>query len=105
MAVRGMEGMSGEDVQRELERGARFLTFSYCISVLIMTFRRESDIFFVRAGEGTFMKSLPYTALSMVVGWWGFPWGLIYTPMAIITNLGGGRNVTDEVLAQLRQRD
>ena len=35
-----------------------------------------------------------YTLVSLVFGWWGFPFGLIYTPMALITNLSGGRDVT-----------
>jgi hypothetical protein len=25
------------------------------------------------------------------------PWGLLYTPLVILTNLGGGRDVTDQV--------
>lgn len=28
-------------------------------------------------------------ALSGVVGWWGFPWGLIMTPVQICRNFGG----------------
>ena len=40
-------------------------------------------------------KGWTYTLLSLVAGWWGFPWGFIYTPMAVATNLGGGRNVTE----------
>lgn len=104
MAIRGLEGMSGADLERELERGARFVVFEYCISVLIMSFKRSSDIHFIRPGEGTFFPGLPYTALSLLLGWWGFPWGLIYTPMAVITNLSGGKTVTQEVLAHMQQR-
>lgn len=34
------------------------------------------------------MKSqLGNLALSAVVGWWGFPWGLIMTPVQVIRNL------------------
>ena len=29
------------------------------------------------------------TALSGVLGWWGFPWGIIVTPIQICRNLGG----------------
>jgi hypothetical protein len=28
-------------------------------------------------------------AFSSVLGWWGFPWGLIMTPVQIIRNIGG----------------
>jgi hypothetical protein len=30
------------------------------------------------------------------LGWWGVPWGLIYTPLTLWTNLSGGRAVTAE---------
>lgn len=102
MAIDGMEGMSGEDLQRELASGAKFVVFEYCVSLLVMTFRRSSDIHFVRAGEGTLAKSLPYSMLSMVLGWWGFPWGFIYTPAVLYTNFSGGRDVTAEVLGNIR---
>lgn len=29
------------------------------------------------------------TAMSLVVGWWGFPWGLIMTPVQIARNISG----------------
>jgi hypothetical protein len=38
--------------------------------------------------------------LSLLFGWWGLPWGLIYTPLTLWTNLSGGRDVT----AELRER-
>jgi hypothetical protein len=28
-------------------------------------------------------------AFSAVLGWWGFPWGLIMTPVQIVRNIGG----------------
>lgn len=34
-------------------------------------------------------KQLSSTLISGVVGWWGFPWGLIMTPVQLIKNLGG----------------
>ncbi len=100
MKIVGIEGMSPEQVQNEVARGGKFVLYSYCFSIVVMTFRRSTDIYFVRAGENAVVKGLPWTFLSLAVGWWGFPWGLIYTPMALIQNLGGGKNVTPEVLQQ-----
>jgi hypothetical protein len=102
MEIRGIEGITLEQVRFEVNQGARFVLFQYCISILILTFRRPSDIYFIRAGEGTAAKGLPYTLLSLVAGWWGFPWGPIYTIGSLITNIGGGKDVTQEVLASLR---
>jgi hypothetical protein len=102
LKINGTEGMSGQELAFELQRGGRFVMFQYTISILVLTFRRGSDIYFVRAGEGTALKGLPYTLLSLVAGWWGIPWGPIYTIGSVVTNLGGGKDVTSEVQAVLR---
>jgi hypothetical protein len=103
MKILGLEGMTAEQVQRELDRGAKFVIFQYCVSIFVMTFKRPTDIYFVRAGEAALGPSLGYTLVSLVLGWWGFPWGPIYTIASIATNLGGGKDVTSEVLQVLAQ--
>jgi hypothetical protein len=97
----GIEGMSYSQLVGEVQSGGKFVVFEYCISVLIMTFKRGSDIYYLKPGESALVKGLPYTLLSLALGWWGFPWGFIYTPMALITNFGGGKNVTAQVMASL----
>ncbi len=84
-----------------MRRGAKFVVFGYCMSFLIITLRRSSDVQFVREGESPLVKGLPYTLLSLFIGWWGFPWGLIYTPVVIIQNLSGGKDVTAAVMDSL----
>jgi|SRR6516162_3207790 hypothetical protein len=101
MAIIGAENLSDAEIKGELQRGARLVVFEYCVSVLIMTFKRSTDIHLVRPGESAVMKGLPWTLLSLLFGWWGFPWGLIYTPATLARNLGGGRDVTDLVLARI----
>ena len=49
----GIEGMTPEQLNFELQRGARFVMFQYAISVIVMSFRRASDVYFIRAGEST----------------------------------------------------
>ncbi|MBK8257757.1 MAG: hypothetical protein IPK82_34450 [Polyangiaceae bacterium] len=104
MKIEGIEGMDGQQLAMELQRGGKFVIYQYCISVFILTFRRPSDIYFVRAGESAVSKGLGYTLLSLVLGWWGIPWGPIYTVSSVITNLGGGKDVTHEVVASFMQR-
>ena len=101
MAISGTEGLTGEEIADELSRGARFVVFQYCISLAIVTFRRNSGVHFIRAGRSAFFRGLPYTFVSLVLGWWGIPWGFIFTPVAIFTNLCGGKDVTQEVLASI----
>lgn len=35
-------------------------------------------------------KAVRATAITWLLGWWGIPWGFIYSPQAIFTNLFGG---------------
>ena len=73
----GLEGLSPGETQDELRRGARFVIFTYCISLLVVTFKRGTDIHFIRTGQGAVGKGMPYRVLSFFFGWWGFPFGLI----------------------------
>lgn len=101
MAIRGIEGMSVDQLNFELQRGGKFVYFRYTISVVILTFRRNSAIHFIKAGENTTGRSIGYTLLTLVAGWWGIPWGPIYTIQSVTTNLQGGKDVTKEVIAAL----
>lgn len=58
MKIVGLEGMSGDELTMQLQAGGKFVVFYYCISVIIMTFRRPSDIYFIKAGESAFNKGL-----------------------------------------------
>lgn len=91
--------MSGAEIQAAVAQGGRFLVFPYCVSVLVLTFKRSSPIFFVKAGESAFSKGMPYALISLLAGWWGIPWGPIWTLTTLATNLSGGKDVTREVLA------
>jgi len=99
--IKGMEGMAPSDIQRELENGAKFVMYQYAISIVVMTFRRSSSIHFIRAGSSAVVPGLGWTLLTLVLGWWGIPWGPIYTIGSLFTNLTGGKNVTQEVIHAL----
>jgi hypothetical protein len=102
MQIKGSAGMTANDIRFELRRGGKLVRYHYCISCLILTFRRSSDVYLIKAGESAIDKGLGYTLLSLLLGWWGFPWGIIYTLESLVTNLSGGIDVTDEVWATLR---
>lgn len=104
MQIIGIENMTGQELAHELDRGGRFVIFKYTLSVIVMTFNRGSDIYFIRGGEGTFGKSISFTLLTMLCGWWGIPWGPIFSIGSLWTNLTGGKDVTHEVLAVLHRR-
>ena len=101
MFIVGTEGMSTEQVRLELERGARFVVYPYCISPILTTFKSTSMVYFVRAGRSRFLRGLPYLFISAVFGWWGIPHGPICTVQAIGINWRGGIDVTDTILPDL----
>jgi len=100
--IRGIEGMKHGELDFEIQRGAKFVLFQYCVSVVVLTFRRPSDIYFLRQGENAVVKGLPFTLLSLVAGWWGIPWGPIYTIQSVYNNSRGGKDVTQAVVNSLR---
>lgn len=101
--IRNTDGLTTDQINRELAHGAKFVIYQYTISILVMTFRRSSDIYFVRAGESGVLKGLPYTLITFVFGWWGIPWGPIYSIGSLYHNLRGGKNVTAEIISAVNQ--
>ena len=81
-----VSSLSPNKIAFEIQRGGRFFFYQYCVSLLMITFRRNSSVSFIRAGENAVLKGLPFTLLSLVLGWWGIPFGLVWTPMALARN-------------------
>lgn len=96
--IKNIEGLTFYDINRELNNGAKFVIFIYCYSIIIMTFKRSSDIYFIRAGESTLKYSIRYIIITLLFGWWGVPWGLIWSISSLYINLKGGKDVTQEVI-------
>lgn len=101
MEIVGLDAFTPEQVKFEVQAGARFVVFQYCISVLVMSFKRGSRIHFIRPGESAFTKGLPFCLCSLTLGWWGIPWGPIWTISTLATNLRGGRDVTAAVVQSI----
>lgn len=97
----GIENMSIDELNHELQRGGRFVFYEYCISIVIMTFKRTSPVYFVKGGNSAIGKGMGFTLISLVIGWWGIPWGPIYTVGSLITNFRGGKDVTKDVVMSL----
>ena len=76
----------------------RYVIYQYCISIVILTFKRSSGIKVIEPGKSAAVAGLPYTLISLVAGWWGIPWGPVYTIQSIYRNLRGGIDVTDYVV-------
>jgi hypothetical protein len=98
-----MENRSWDELEHQLAAGGRFVQFEFCISLLLMTLRRPSGVYWLAPGELGLWRGMPFTLISLVLGWWGLPWGIIYTPLVLLTNLSGGRDVTPEVRAWMQE--
>ena len=98
-AISGTEGLTVAEVVDEIQRGGRFVMFEYVISVILMTSKQGSDVYFIKAGENPLAKGWGFVLITLLLGWWGIPFGPIYTLGSLFTNLNGGRDVTAEVMA------
>jgi hypothetical protein len=99
MKIRNIDGLSAFDLEREAERGARFVYYTFTVSLLLVTFKRTSGVYMIRGTENAVSKGKRFTAISLLFGWWGIPFGPKYTIESIRSNFKGGKDVTDEVMA------
>ena len=101
MEIRGIEGMSVQEINEEISNGAKFVVYRYCVSIIVLTFKRSSDVYFIRPGQNRVVKGLEWTLLTFFFGWWGIPWGPIYSIGSLSTNLAGGKDVTEHIQKNL----
>jgi hypothetical protein len=99
MKIKNITGLSAENLQEEEKQGGRFIYYAFTISLIVLTFKRTSGVYLVRKNESVVAKGIGYTLVSFLFGWWGFPFGPKYTLESIRTNMKGGKDVTDEVMA------
>jgi hypothetical protein len=99
MRIKNIDGLSADDLQQAVIDGGRFIYYSFTVSLIIITFKRTSGVYLIRAGENAMLKGFGFTLISVFFGWWGIPLGPKYTMESIRTNLNGGNNVTDDVMA------
>ena len=76
-----------------------FVVYQYVVSLGLVSFKRSSGVKMIPAGGSRFLPGLPYTLVSLMAGWWGIPWGPLWTIETILRNLGGGIDVSDAVMA------
>src|SRR5688572_8080992 len=98
MKIMNINGLTAHDLQRQVDNGAQFIYFAYTISLIVVTFKRTSGVYLVQQAENRAIRGIPFTMISLLFGWWGIPFGPLYTIESIRTNMRG-KDVTDEVMA------
>jgi hypothetical protein len=98
-------GLTPAELSARLAAGGRVVRYEYCISLLIATLRRESTPVVLRSRQWAWLRGLPFSLISVVLGWWGVPWGLILTPLSLWANLCGGRDISSQVREAIASPD
>jgi hypothetical protein len=101
---RGSRPIFEEELRTRLAAGARCVRFEFCFSLLFVTVRRQSPVYLTNSWQERYLRGLWYSFLALLLGPWGVPWGLLWTPWAIWVNTTGGADCTAEVLAELDAR-
>lgn len=105
MKIRNIDGLSGSEIRAIVADGGKFVTYKYAISIVVMTFNRGSDIYFIKPYTSDITPGLGCLFTSLFLGWWGIPWGPIYTIGNIYKVLNGGTDITNEVMSHINQND
>lgn len=105
MKIKNIDGLSVSEIQAIVNDGGRFVYFPFTVSVVLATFKRASSIYLIRPYEKSIKYSYPHVLTNAVVGWWGIPWGPVYTIQSIYQQMQGGKDVTDAVMSHLIQYD
>ena len=101
--LRGSRPLFDEELRTRIAAGARCVRFEYCLSVLFFTVRRQSPVYLTTSWQQRYLWGLWYSFLTLLLGPWGVPWGLLWTPWAVWVNTTGGSDCTAKVLGDLDQ--
>ena len=101
LSLRGSRPLFGEELRTRVEAGARCVRFEFCFSLLFVTVRRQSHVYLTHSWQQRYLCGLWYSVLSLLLGPWGIPWGLLWTLWAVWVNTTGGVDCTSEVVAWL----
>jgi hypothetical protein len=99
--LRGTRPLFEEELRTRIAAGARCVRFEYCFSLIFFTIRRQSPVYLTGSWQQRYLCGLQYTLLALVLGPWGVPWGLVWTPWAFWVNTTGGTDCTDAILEWL----
>jgi hypothetical protein len=88
-------------LQRLVAQGGKFKQYKYCFSIILMTFKRWTDIYFIPPWKSGFSVAILPTLWTLLLGRRGFPRWPIYSLECIFSNLFGGKDLTAEVMSHL----
>lgn len=99
------EDLSIQDIEERVANGGRFIVYSYTISLLAITLKRFSPIYFIDSQADFESHKRRYNTISRIFGWWCIPWGPLRTTQSIRFNNKGALDLTEDVMLNLTQED
>ena len=83
--------------------GGAIIKYQRVVSCIFLS-QKSSHIVWVPPHRSAALKSWPDTLITLLLGWWSL-FGVFWTIEALISNLGGGEDVTEELLRATRGGD
>lgn len=105
MKIENIGGLTNNEIRSLINEGGKFVIYPYSISIIFMSFKRASNIYLIKPNEKPTKYGAQYLLVSLVLGWWGFPWGPIYTISSIYNAIKGGTDVTAEIMSEINNSD
>ena len=97
------EALPADEVRSRLRNGSKAVRFEYCISFLVATVRRQSGVYLTDSWQERYIRGMGYNVLTLLLGPWGVPWGLIWTARSFWTNTTGGVDASHEFSEQMEK--
>ena len=98
------EDMPISELRIQLQNGIRFVQYDYCISART-TFKRVSRVYLLKPGQSRLPRGVPFTVVTLFLGWWGIPFGPISTVKCIYRNCAGGNDLTGGVASYIAGKE
>ena len=86
----------------DIAKGGKFVVFNYAISIIAVSYKNASKVYYIPSYKSAITDGWRYLLISLFLGWWGIPWGPIYTIHSIINSFKG-IDVTAEVMANFHK--
>jgi len=101
-ALRPDDALEGNACRRCGAPGASIMAPMWCFSLILVTTKRPGRPQLLCPFHAR-LAALPATVVALFAGWWGIPWGLLWTPGVLLANLSNGGVPVDRQAA-LEQR-
>lgn len=99
------EDLTFERIPEIVSRGGKFVVYEYLFPrPLFAPVKRISRVYFLNPGEDAGKYAFRYNLATLLLGWWGLPFGPYYTLLTLKLNKTGV-DLTDDVLANLTASD